>query len=112
MNEFTKDELHRLYSLTKIFDGEAIVPLRNKIQSMINNYCEPINEDNPMYRCIRCDSKAVDIWYEIKYGLHNWFLCVGCSPQFRDWVLDKNADSGCSWAKLHFKRKCGDTNDN
>lgn len=40
MNDFTKDELHRLYSLTKIFDGEAIVPLRNKIQSMIDNYCE------------------------------------------------------------------------
>lgn len=40
MNDFTKEELNRLYSLTIVFDGEAILPLRNKIKSMIDNYCE------------------------------------------------------------------------
>lgn len=39
MNDFTKDELKRPWGLTKIFNGNAILPLRKKIQSMIENYC-------------------------------------------------------------------------
>lgn len=114
MNDFTKEELMDLRSMMVDWHEKEDVSqitddkLLDKIQAMIVNYCEPLNESNPMYRCIRCESKAVDIWYEIKYGLHNWFLCTECTPQFRDWVLDKNADNGCPWAKEHFKRKYGD----
>ncbi len=118
MNDFTKEELESMRNQIFSCMGSSTLwrtpenqLLVNKLQSLIDNYCEPMNKDNPMYRCIRCESKAVDIWYEIKYGLHNWFLCTECTPQFRDWVLDKNADNGCPWAKEHFKRKYGDKND-
>lgn len=114
MNDFTKEELMSIQFCIEIAMGEdssirdSRKDINRKIQSMIDNYCEPLNESNPMYRCVRCESKSVDIWYEIKYGLHNWFLCTECTPQFHDWVLDKNAENGCLWAKEHFKRKYGD----
>ena len=64
-----------------------------------------MNHDNPMYKCIRCESKDVSTLFDIKYGLHDWYLCNDCSAQFTDWVRDKNADNGCSWSKEYFKRK-------
>lgn len=61
MNDFTKEELHRLYAMAKIFDGKAIFPIRNKLQSMIDNYCEHEwmeNQTNVTSKnCIKC---AVD----------------------------------------------------
>lgn len=113
MNDFTKEELEELDAMLNRHMFDAINKrianiLHKKLQYMIDNYCEPMNKDNPMYKCIRCDSKEIDEYYEIKNGLHNWFLCVECSLQFSDWVRDKHADNGCSWAKAHFKRKYGD----
>jgi hypothetical protein len=66
-----------------------------------------MTEDHPMYKCIRCDSKHVNPWFKIKYGLHDWHLCCDCSPQFYDWVIDKKADNGDAFAKEHFRRKYG-----
>lgn len=61
MNDFTKEELHRLYSLTIVFDGEAVIPLRHKIQSMIDNYCEH-------------DYRSM--------GNHNWLHCIKCRKNY------------------------------
>ncbi len=47
-----------------------------------------MRDDNPMYKCIRCQSKEINPWYKIKYGLHNWHLCVDCSREFFDLVVD------------------------
>lgn len=113
MNDFTKEELEELLDAIgwKLGEGQAdklTFPLEARLKALIENYCEQTNKNNPMYKCIRCESKVIDAWFEIKYGLHNWFLCVECSPQFSDWVRDKHADNGCPWAKEHFKRKYGD----
>jgi hypothetical protein len=66
-----------------------------------------MNEENPMYKCIRCESKNIDTLFEIKFVLHDWFLCVDCASMFYDWVIDKNADNGCGFAKEHLLRKYG-----
>ena len=52
--------------------------------------CVP--KDNPMYKCIRCDSKDINPAFEIKHGIHNWYLCQLCSRTFFDWAMDVNAD--------------------
>lgn len=61
-----------------------------------------------MSKCNRCKSTDIDDLFEIKYGLHNWFLCNSCSSEFFEWVVDKKSDLGCKWSKEYFKRKyCG-----
>lgn len=115
MNDFTKKELIAIEDAMKDMldihtpqDGKS--SLLNKIQSMIDNYCEyKINKDNPMYKCIRCGSKDIHAIFKIKYGLHDWLLCNDCGSQLYEFVIDKNADNGCSWSKTHFKRKYGNT---
>jgi DNA-directed RNA polymerase subunit RPC12/RpoP len=64
-----------------------------------------MNQDNPMYKCIRCESKDVSPLFDIKFGLHDWYLCANCAKNFFDWVMDKQADKGCGWSKEYFKRK-------
>lgn len=110
MNDFTKEELQYFLMTMKPLHflwRHDPLELENKLQSMIDNYCDPLNKSNPMYRCIRCKSKEIDMSYKIKYGLHDWLLCNQCTSQFREWVLDKNAENGCRWSKEHFKRKYG-----
>ena len=68
-----------------------------------------LNIDNPMYKCIRCESKDINTLFKIKYGLHDWFLCNACASQFLDWSRDKIADNGCAFSKEYFKRKYGNT---
>jgi hypothetical protein len=70
-----------------------------------------MNKDNPMYKCIRCNSKDINNLYDIKYGLHDWFLCNDCSNMFWEWVADKMADNGCGFSKTHFIRKYGPKSD-
>jgi hypothetical protein len=69
MNEFTKDELEIIYLDMTIYANKATplkespshLELRNKVQSMINNYCE--HPESYMYRydnwinyCDKCKS--------------------------------------------------------
>lgn len=44
MNDFTKDELQKLYALALIHDNETVSDLRKKLLSMIDNYCEHESE--------------------------------------------------------------------
>lgn len=113
MNDFTIEELKiinkALINLNEIdiSDSEETI-LYNKIHSMIDNYCNhESNKDFPLYKCIRCDSKCIDPIFKIKYGLHDWFLCIECSSNFYEWVIDKQADKECGWSKTHFQRKYG-----
>lgn len=63
MNDFTKEELVDLLSICEggIYDDHPIedwkLSLQNKIQSMINNYCEhdgEIGKDYPAEKCMKC----------------------------------------------------------
>ena len=120
MNEFTKEELKLLFGGLQLWMEEILWKdeqdrsfrneLYKKTQSMIDNYCDhELNINNPMYKCIRCESKDINTLFKIKYGLHDWFLCKDCGSQFYEFVIDKNADNGCAWAKTHFKRKYQNT---
>ncbi len=62
MNDFTKDELD--YIRDYIFNGAASIrfdnheSLKNKLQSMIDNYCEhygEIGKDYPGEKCMKCN---------------------------------------------------------
>lgn len=59
MNDFTKDELQQLYALSLVHENKCISPLRTKIQSMIDNYCEHDCKDTIFIRtvtaCSKCD---------------------------------------------------------
>ena len=67
MNEFTKEELKRLLNLVR-FDqaergnGEAKEKLKEKLQSMIENYCEhPVLEPGVTgYKCMGCKGMFSD----------------------------------------------------
>jgi hypothetical protein len=76
MNEFTKEELIRLYGITKIFDGEAIEPLRNKIQSLIDSYCDKLDSEKEIFSCY----SGIGISDEYPQGLN----AMGLSPAFHE----------------------------
>ena len=76
MNEFTKEELESIknamgcLNINKILKGKVPtdVELINKIQSMIDNYCEHENTDFVRYdknkRMIRCQACRLTLWKE------------------------------------------------
>jgi hypothetical protein len=69
MNDFTKEELEQLISWGEIYTefGQSWIdalnrPLIEKIQSMIDNYCEHtwfvyIDSDKRVLRCHKCDKE-------------------------------------------------------
>ncbi len=63
MNDFTKEELMNmsdaiLYSELMVSRGEALIPIRDKIKSMIDSYCEhentTPNHDYEVEQCKKC----------------------------------------------------------
>lgn len=81
-----------------------------KIRNKMNDFPIHANKDHPLHKCVRCESKEISPWFKMMYGLHEWLLCNDCSEMFYEWVIDKQADSGCGWSKTHFKRKYGKSN--
>ena len=55
MNDFTKKELEFIYQLLNWITNEDY-PLKNKIQSMIDNYCEHEWREGMCEICCKCDA--------------------------------------------------------
>ena len=61
MNDFTKEELeelqHCIYAYRDLCDEDVDDSLCDKLQSMIDNYCEhdgEIGKDYPAEKCMKC----------------------------------------------------------
>lgn len=55
MNDFTKEELNALFfAINELSIPKANIALKNKLQSMIDNYCEHEDQENIGDFCWRC----------------------------------------------------------
>ncbi len=62
MNEFTKEELQYLHEtlrwITEDFkEPDSTYELRDKIQSLIDNYCEHEHDKEEFLRCLKCSNE-------------------------------------------------------
>lgn len=61
MNKLTKDELEDIRAcidvacLTEQIPHDILKPLRQKIQSLIDNYCEPCRSAHEFYESLVCE---------------------------------------------------------
>lgn len=68
MNDFTKEELEKICqffnnAIEDFHEPDSTYALRDKIQSMIYNYCEHENTENIggwVSRCVKCGMKFGD----------------------------------------------------